>query len=95
MPKFVCDFATVKSAGKSIATSASDIRTSISTYSSKIEENLAGWDSTTKTSFVSVNEEEVTKANGMSDYAEKLGQFIEEAATKIEELEEELAQIDI
>ena len=95
MAKFVCDTAVVKEAGKKIATSAGDVRTSISNYSSKIEGELSGWDSSSKTSFIDVNEKQVTESNNMSDYAEQLGKFVEEAATKIEELEEELAQITI
>lgn len=97
MAKYVCDFAAVKKAGQNIATAGENMTSSVTTYSSAIEANTAGWDSITKDSYVAVNETEVANMNAAATSVSEFGKFIEDAAKKIEELDNSLAssiQID-
>lgn len=97
MAKYVCDFNAVKQAGKNIATAGENMTSSVTTYTSTIEANTSGWDSITKDSYVTVNEAEIENMNNLATSVSEFGKFIEDAATQIEELENDLAssiQID-
>ena len=61
------------------------------TYTSTIESNTAGWDSITKDSYVAINETEIENMNNIATSVSAFGEFIEEAATKIEKLDNDLA----
>ena len=54
MPKFVCDFDTVKTAGKNLSTTAGEMKESLTGYESNIEGDLKDWNSPAKNSFITL-----------------------------------------
>ena len=95
MPKYVCDVEQVFSIGEKVCQLATDMGNSITTYSSRIDSDLSGWSGKAKTAFQSTNQEQVQIANEDVKYMSELGEFIKEAAKKIQENEEQLASVSI
>lgn len=95
MAKYVCDFDAVRDAGEKLATTASEMQSSIDTYSTTIEGDLEGWESASKTSYMAANEEQKAKAKSVNEYATKMSEYVIMVADKIEDLENELASINI
>ncbi len=95
MTKYVCDFGQVKSAGEKMCTMASDLQSSVSNYSSKIEGDLSSWDGVAKSSFSSQCTEQVQVAMQTAQQAEALGEFMKNAAQSIQDLDEQLAGLSI
>ena len=85
MPKYVCDFDTVRTIGKNLAETAEEIKDFLTDYATKITSDTAGWKSDAKTSFEGVNQAYTTTANGDAAYAAQIGGFIQYAADQIEE----------
>ena len=56
MPKYVCDFDTVRTIGKNLAETAGEIKDFLTDYATKITSDTAGWKSDAKTSFEGVNQ---------------------------------------
>ena len=95
MAKFVCDFAQVKSTGEKLCSAASDLQSSISDYSSKIDGTLSSWNGEAKYSFSGKCSEQVKAAMQTAQKMEATGEFIKKAAQSIEELDQELASLSI
>ena len=95
MAKFVCDFAQVKSTGEKLCSAASDLQSSISDYSSKIDGTLSSWNGEAKSSFCGKCSEQVKAAMQTAQKMEATGEFIKKAAQSIEELDQELASLSI
>lgn len=95
MAKYVCDFEEVRKAGKNLKTTATDMEASIETYSTKIEGDLEGWESASKTSYMVANEEQKAKIKSVNEYATSMSEYIVMAADAIEQLENDLAKINI
>ena len=91
MPKLVCDFDTVKGAGKNLSTTAGEMKESLTGYESNIEGDLKDWNSPAKNSFISVNKTQIATSQADAEIANKLGEFIVKAAESIEALDEGLA----
>lgn len=91
MPKYVCDFETVKQIGSDLVKAADSINTSVTNYATNIEGNLSDWTSSAKNSFVSVNSVQVATTTSNVEYTTKLGEFIQLAAESIEKVDEGLA----
>lgn len=92
MPKYVCEFATVKEAGTNLKNEASEMTSATGTFESGISSDLSTWTGDAKTAFDSSLSTVVSNTKETASFAEKLGTHIEEAATKIEELDNELAR---
>ena len=95
MPKYVCDFAAVNSIGEQMCQAASDLTTSVDTYSKTIENNLSSWEGAAKTAFTQTNTTQVTTAKKDAAYVNELGEFIKTAAKSIEDVETGLAGLSI
>ena len=96
MPKYVCDFDTVRDAATKIQEAAAEMQSEIENYSKTIEQSLSGWDSiVAKVAFIIVNQRKVEAALMASAYANQLGLYIEDAANSIEALEEGFTQTKI
>lgn len=91
MPKFVCDFDTVKTAGSNLCKTAGEMKTSLDGYASNIDGDLSDWSSPAKTSFTTVNKTQVTTSQADAEFANKLGEFIQKAAESIQALDEGMA----
>ncbi len=95
MAKYVCDFATVTSIGEQLIESASEMTTSVKSYSGTIDNDLSSWDGKAKSSYKTINDGQVEAANSNSKEMESLGTFIKGASEAIEKLDTELASLDI
>ena len=95
MAKYVCDFDQVYSIGEKVSQLATDMSTSINNYSSKIDTDLSSWNGKAKTAFQQTSAEQVKVANDDITYVNELGEFIKQASRKIQELEEQLANMSI
>ncbi len=95
MAKYVCDFDQVQSVGKNICDAASEMETSVSTYSSNIDGDLSGWNGAAKDSFNTTNTEQVAQATSNAQSMNELGNFIQDAAQSIQSLDSELASMSI
>lgn len=95
MPKYVCDFAQVSSAGDKLIQAASDLSTSTTTYASTIDSDLSGWSGSAKTSFTTQCKGQTDIACEKATHMNEFGEFVKEAAQKIQELDESLATIQI
>lgn len=95
MAKFVCDFDEVRKAGQNLSKTAGEMETSIKTYGTTIESDLAGWESSSKNAYINANNMQIKSAEQVNKYAENLSKYIVDAANKIEECENKLSQIDI
>lgn len=91
MPKYVCEFATVKEAGTSLKNEAGEMTSATGTFESGISSDLSTWTGEAKTAFDSSLSNVVSTTKETAAFAEKLGTHIEEAATKIEDLDNEIA----
>lgn len=95
MAKYVCDFDQVREVANKLIESANTLRDETTSYSSKIEEDLAGWTGDAKDAFVTSKNEILTNTNVNVDDITILGEFINEAVSKIEDLETQLSTYKI
>lgn len=95
MAKYVCDFQAVRDAATKLGQTAGDMTASIDTYSSTIESDLEGWESASKTSYMVANEEQKAKIKSVNEYATNMSEYIKLVADSIEQLENELANLNI
>lgn len=95
MSKYVCDFGQVESAGGKLVNAGNKLKNAASSYSSGIESNLSQWTGVAKDSFSSSNAEQVDAMNSQGSYLCKLGEFVKTAAKNIEQLDNELASLEI
>ncbi len=91
MPKYVCDYDEVKKIGKNLCKTATEIKSSVKSYVSKIDNDLSEWDSAAKNSFSSVNQTQAAATTADAEYTSKLGEFIQVSADSIQQLDEQLA----
>ena len=95
MAKYVCDFEQVSSIGNKVCDAASDMLSSLTTYSSSIESNLSSWSGDAKSSFSTTNSSLVSQTNADFEYINSLGEFIKASSEAIQSVEEELAGMKI
>ncbi len=95
MAKYVCDFETVTSIGEQLIESSNDMASSVKSYSSTIDNDLNSWDGKAKSSYKTINDGQIEAANNNSQEMEALGTFIKGASEAIENLETNLAALDI
>lgn len=95
MAKYVCDFEQVIAAGEKLVTMATELESSVTNYSSKIDSDLSGWTGDAKSQFTTTCTAEVEKAKANAQEAKAVGEFIKKAAQSIQELDEQYAAISI
>lgn len=95
MSKYVCDFEQVLSIGENMCKMAYDLKAFTTDYSSKIEGSLSSWAGEAKANFSEKCAEQVQFTMHIAKEAELFGEYIKMAAQKIEELDEELANLNI
>ena len=95
MAKYVCDFEQVTAIGEKICQAATDISSSVKTYSTSIDGDLSEWNGNAKDQFNTANTSLVSTATTDAEYVNSLGEFIKKASSSIQELEEELASLSI
>ena len=91
MPKYVCDFETVRTIGKNLVGTAGEIKSYLTEYITKIKSDTAGWQSDAKTSFEGVNQVYTATTSGDVEYAVQIGEFIQYAADTIEETDSSIS----
>ena len=95
MAKFVCDYEQVTSIGEKMCQAATDVSTSVSSYSSSIESDLSTWTGVAKESYQATNSDQAQLAMKDADYINSLGEFIKDASSQIQKLDDELAGLSI
>ena len=95
MPKYVCDFETVKDNGNKMLDIAKSISSSINTYSQTIDKDLSSWEGVAKNSFDKTNTNQIEAGKKTANYVNEKGEFILKVANSIEQLETELASLTI
>ena len=95
MAKFVCNTDEVSATGKNIRKAASDINTSINSYSTNSDNALAKWSGVAKKSFQKANSSQASVATSDSEFIDALGQFIQESAKAIDDSEAEISTLKI
>lgn len=95
MAKIVCDTDAVRTAGKDIVAEAENMAGDYDESSKKIEEITSGWEAESKDSFASAEWQRAQVV--MNDVATlaNFGFFLQYIADSIDELEEQLATIDM
>ena len=95
MAKYVCDFSTVTAIGQELIDSASDMTSATSSYSSTIDSDLSKWEGMAKDSYKTTSDNQIEAANANAAEMESLGNFIKAASQAIEQLEGEIASMEI
>lgn len=95
MAKYVCDFEQVYAVGEKVCESVTELETAVSTYSSHIDSDLSTWSGVAKDSFTTTNKEQVQSTTTDLAYVKDLGEFIKSSSKSIQELEEQLATLNI
>lgn len=95
MPKFVCDYGQVTSAGAKLVEAGNTLKTATTTYASKIESDLKGWNGDAKTSFMSTCKTQIEAATQKADKMSRFGEFVKGGAQKIQELDDQLASLSL
>ncbi len=98
MPKYVCDTDLVFSEGKKICDSVNEMNTSTSNYSNNVESDVNGWTGDAaggKDSFVKAKNDQVESAKNDCTYVNEVGEFIQESAKTIDQLEDDLSALKI
>ena len=98
MPKYVCDTEVVFSEGEKLCKGVEELNTSTTTYSSNVESDLSGWTSEDyggKESFIQAKNEQVKSVQNDCTYVKEVGEFIQETAKSIDELEDQLSSVSI
>lgn len=95
MARYVCDFEQVYDAGNKLIDAATQIKSATSSYSSNIEGSLSGWDGQSKNSFSRQSSTQTGKAISKAEILDEFGEFVVNAARKIQELEDSLSGLSI
>lgn len=95
MTKFVCDYAQVNSIGNKLLEASNSLIESANRYNSSIDGSLSSWTGNTKTTFVSQSNAQVDKVLAKAKYISSFGEFIINSARSIQELDDDLANINI
>ena len=95
MAKYVCDFAQVTATGEKLCQSAADVLSSVNTYAARIDGDLSSWSGSAKSSFESTNSSQIETARSDAEYINALGEFVKQASSSIQKVEEELANLTI
>ena len=94
MPKYVCEFEEVTKAGKDMCKTASDLVSSVKTYTSNLENELSQWTGEAKESFTKAETERLQTIGNTAAYLDNYGQFVQFASKAIEEADEQLSSLD-
>lgn len=95
MAKYVCDFDQVIAAGDKLCSTASEMTTAVSNYSSKVTSDLSSWNGSAKSSFTAQCDGQVQIAAANAQKMNAVGESIKKAALSIQELETQLASQSI
>ena len=95
MARYVCDFNELNNQSKKLKEVASNMKSEVSTYKSKISEDLSGWNSPAKTDLFAAINKRTPRVEDMAQTIDDLGNFINEQTNKINNLEEKLATFNI
>lgn len=95
MAKYVCDYDQVKEVGDKLITTATNMQSSVASFSTSIESDLSSWSGAAKENFDSQTANQVEIANQNATKIREAGEYIKESANAIEELDNELAGLRI
>lgn len=95
MAKYVCDFDQVIAAGDKLCSTASEMTTAISNYSTKVTSDLSSWTGSAKGTFTSQCDTQIQLAQSNAQKMNSVGESIKKAAMSIQELETQLASQSI
>ena len=91
MAKYVCDFDQVNQIGEKVCEAATEMESSIMTYSTNMDSDLNDWSGNAKNAFSITKEKQVGAARQDCAYIKELGEFIKLSSQTIRDLEEQLA----
>lgn len=95
MAKYVCDFAEVISAGEKLCSAANSLKTDVQNYDTSITSDLSAWSGEAKNSFISQCAGQVELAIEKTKKLQETGEFIKSSAESIQNLESQLASLNI
>ena len=95
MAQYICDYAQVTAIGEKLCQAASDLQSSVNSYSSKIDGDLSTWTGVAKNNFASSNQAQVQASLADAEYMKNLGEYIKEVSAQIQAVDDELASISI
>ncbi len=95
MAKFVCDYGSVRSTAEKLASIASEMETSTTSYESNIAQDLSKWTGAAKSSFESFASEKISSSKAASAALKELATFVKAAADSIEATDEKLSSNNI
>ena len=95
MPKFVCDYGQVTSAGEKLIEAGNSLKTATTSYSSKITSDLSGWTGDAKNSFMTSCTAQTEAAVAKAEKISSFGEFVKGGAQKIQELDDQLASLSL
>lgn len=95
MAKYVCDFSEVNRIGNELCSLAEELKSYVNNYDSKVQGDLSSWDGAAKSAFIGQCTAQISIANSNAEMLNELGDFIKNASQSIEQLDDELASLDI
>ena len=95
MAKYVCDFEQVYQIGEKVCEIATEMESSINTYSTNMDSDLEKWSGEAKEAFTDTKGKQVESAKQDFTYMKELGDFIKTSSENIENLESQLSNIAI
>lgn len=95
MAKYVCDYGSVRSTAEKLASIASDLDQSATSYESNITQDLSKWNGAAKSSFESFAGEKISSSKASAAALKELATFIKAAADSIEATDDQLSSNNI
>lgn len=95
MAQYICDYAQVTAIGEKLCQAASELESSINSYSSAVEGDLSNWTGVAKNNFANSNQAQVKASLIDAEYMKNLGEYIKEVSAQIQAVDDELASISI
>lgn len=95
MAKYVCDFAVVSSVGQQLSSSSAEMTSATSDYSGKFDSSLSSWNGSSKNGLSTQFKGQIDTANAKASYINEFGEFIVQTVQALQDLESQLAGLDI
>lgn len=95
MAKYVCDFEVLTEVGQQLQQSSSDLTGASSDYAGKFESSLNSWQGSSKQMLTTQHKGQIDVANQKAQYISEFGQFIQQTSQSMQELESQLAGLNI
>lgn len=95
MTKYICDYDMVSIYSKLAKNIGEDMKNNINKFEEEVNSNISSWNGEAKSNFINSNKNFNETAKKNLENIIELANFLEDSARKIEELDSELASIEI